>query len=137
MSFGNILPQINYRDRPAAYAVITSGDGKIAVVKGTRGYFLPGGGSLEGETPEETVRRELLEELARDIVITGKIGEAVQYYSAGDAHYKMKAIFFKAAFSGGRRGEAENELIWLDAKESEGAFFYQCHEWAIREGGCL
>jgi 8-oxo-dGTP pyrophosphatase MutT (NUDIX family) len=37
-------------------------------VKGTSGkFFLPGGGSLPEETAEETVRREIREELARSV----------------------------------------------------------------------
>ena len=66
VEFGDQLAGIKYRDRPAAYAVIKNIDGRIAAVRGTRGYFLPGSGSLPDEQPEATIKREILEELARD-----------------------------------------------------------------------
>ena len=62
--FGFENPDIEYEPRPAAYAVITDRQGRIAAVKGTRvGYFLPGGGSLSDETAEQTVAHEVREEL--------------------------------------------------------------------------
>ena len=133
MIFGSIISEIDYQARPAAYAVITNEDGKIAAVKGSSGYFLPGGGSLVNEMPEETVARELQEELARDVKIIEKIGEAIQYFSVGDEHYRMKAVFYKAAFAGEQKGKAEYDLYWLDAKEISGKFFHQCHGWAISQ----
>ena len=87
--FGNILTGIKYQDRPAAYAVITNEIGSIAAVKGNQHYFLPGGGSLSNETPEATIHRELREELARDVKLIRKIGEAIQYFSAGEEYYRI------------------------------------------------
>jgi len=65
-TFGVPLPGITYKPRPAAYALIFSREAAIATVEGKGGYFLPGGGSLPGEAPEETIQREVREELARD-----------------------------------------------------------------------
>jgi 8-oxo-dGTP diphosphatase len=45
--------------------VIINSKGMVAVVKSPKGYFLPGGGSLPGETPEDTVLREVREEVGR------------------------------------------------------------------------
>jgi 8-oxo-dGTP diphosphatase len=129
--FGKMLDGINYRERPAAYAVITDGDGRVAAVRGERGYFLPGGGSLDGETPEETVRREVLEELARTVRLVRKIGEATQYFSADDVHYRMRAVFYAAEFAGEHEGQAEYTLAWLGLPEIEESFFHECHVWAV------
>ncbi len=131
MIFGSIISGINYQERPAAYAVIMEVDGRIAAVKGKSGYFLPGGGSLTDEAPEETITREVREELARDVEITEKIGEVTQYFSVGDEHYRMKAVFYKAAFTSEQQGEAEHDLYWLNEKDVADGFFHECHKWAV------
>ena len=136
MEFGNQLEGIEYRERPAAYAVITNGDGKVAAVRGRRGnYFLPGGGSLPGEKPEQTIEREVREELARSVRLILKIGEAIQYFSVGESNYRMTAVFYQAEFASEQDGDAEHELEWLDREAMEESFFHECHKWAVRESG--
>ena len=61
--FGSPVQNIHYAERQAAYVVIIK-EGQAAVVKSRQKVFLPGGGSLPGETPEDTVVREVLEEVA-------------------------------------------------------------------------
>lgn len=129
--FGNIIAGTDYQDRPAAYAVITNEMGSVAAVKGKRGYFLPGGGAAPNETPQETIHRELREELARDVKLIGEIGAAIQYFSADETNYRMRAVFYRAEFITEPNAEAEHELFWLAPQEIEGKFFHQCHEWAI------
>jgi 8-oxo-dGTP pyrophosphatase MutT (NUDIX family) len=136
LEFGKQLAGVKYRDRPAAYAVITNGGGKVAAVRGKRGnYFLPGGGSLPGEKSEVTIEREVREELARNVRLILKIGEAIQYFSVGESNYRMTAVFYKAEFVGEREGKAEHELEWLDREAMEAKFFHECHKWAVRESG--
>ena len=135
--FGSPEPGVRYAERRAAYVVVADGDGRVAMVKSGRKHFLPGGGSLPGEAPEETVAREVSEELARGVRLTRRIGEAVQYfYSGADGlHYEMRATFFAGAFTDGARGGArEHELHWLPAAEAEEACFHACHAWAVRRG---
>ena len=58
MMFGARLEGVAYTERPAAYAVVAGENGTAATVRGASGMsFLPGGGSLPGETPEETLVR--------------------------------------------------------------------------------
>ncbi|HZS08485.1 MAG TPA: NUDIX domain-containing protein [Blastocatellia bacterium] len=132
MIFGSIIPGAAYQARPAAYAVITGDGGTIAVVGYKGRYFLPGGGSLPGEAPEETVEREVREELARGVRITGRISKAIQYFPADGRHYRMEAVFFAAEFTGEPTGEGEHQLHWLDPGEIEQAFFHESHAWAAR-----
>jgi 8-oxo-dGTP diphosphatase len=61
--FGTIVKDVEYQARGAAYALIVDDTGKIAAVKGKGGYFLPGGASLPGESSQDTIHRELQEEL--------------------------------------------------------------------------
>jgi 8-oxo-dGTP pyrophosphatase MutT (NUDIX family) len=61
---------------------------------------LPGGGSLPGETPEQTLVREVREELARGVRLVTQIGTARQFFYAAedDCHYDILAVFFLAEF---------------------------------------
>jgi 8-oxo-dGTP diphosphatase len=134
--FGSQEPNVQYTERRAAYIVIVDDDGRIAMVKGHRKYFLPGGGSGKGEAPEDTIIREAYEELARSVRLTRRIGEAIQYfYSAtDDRHYKMAATFFAGEFTDeALGGKGEHELHWLNPGEAEQACFHACHAWAIRQ----
>lgn len=136
--FGSRKPDVSYTERRAAYAVIMN-DGRVATVESQQKHFLPGGGSLAGESCEDTVIREACEELARSVRLIRKLDEVVQYFysAADDRYYKMRAVFFIAEFTnescGGGNDEGENELCWLARAEAEQSFFHECHAWAIRQ----
>jgi 8-oxo-dGTP pyrophosphatase MutT (NUDIX family) len=137
MTFGARRGGVKYRERPAAYAVVAGENGTLAAVRGAAGVvFLPGGGSLPGETPEETVVREVAEELARRVRLVSRIGEATQFFYApdDDCYYQMFAVFFRAEFPDEPSGQGEHELFWLPLSEAAGAWFHESHAWAAREG---
>ena len=133
--FGYVVEGATYQPRPAAYALIRDAEGQVAVVKTRRGYFLPGGGSDTGETPEQTVSREVREELGREVRIIGKVDEAIQYFSADGKYYRLEATFFEAEIEGEAAGDAEYELLWASPTTAEEEFFHQCHWWAINQSG--
>jgi 8-oxo-dGTP diphosphatase len=133
--FGAPEPGVQYAERRAAYVVITDA-GRVAVVEEAGKHYLPGGGAEGSETPEETVRREVHEELARGVRLIQKMGEVVQYfYSASDKrHYRMAAVFFTGELTDEEcGGVAELELSWLARAEAEAICFHECHAWAIRQ----
>jgi 8-oxo-dGTP pyrophosphatase MutT (NUDIX family) len=132
--FGSPEPGVRHMERLAAYVVINN-EGKVALVKDRRKLFLPGGGSLSGETPEETVVREVREELARNVRLIRRMGEAIQYFysTTDDRHYRMVATFFKGELSEASVGTGEHELHWLSVQEAERACFHACHAWAVRQ----
>jgi 8-oxo-dGTP diphosphatase len=78
-------------DRPlrvqrfGAYAVATDPDGRILLSKIARGYpgadrwHLPGGGTDHGETPEEALARELVEETGQHGRVTGLLEISHRY----------------------------------------------------------
>jgi 8-oxo-dGTP diphosphatase len=134
--FGFPEPNVQYTERRAAYVVIRTRDGQVAMVKSQQKYFLPGGGSLRGEAPEETVVREVSEELARGVRLIRRLGEATQYFysSADDRHYKMLAVFFAGEFTDEPgSGTGEHELRWLPVRKAEQSCFHACHAWAARQ----
>jgi 8-oxo-dGTP diphosphatase len=74
-----------YSDRIGARAVLINNEGQIALMHVTnRGYYkLPGGGMEKGEEIEETLRRELKEEVGVDSVeILSEIGQIDEYREA-------------------------------------------------------
>src|SRR5215471_20958831 len=93
--FGSRSSLTKYVARRAAYVVIID-RGRVAMVSNGQSRFLPGGGSLPGETPEMTVAREVREEIGMSLRLLHLIGRATQYfYSDEDVrHYEMAAVFF-------------------------------------------
>jgi 8-oxo-dGTP pyrophosphatase MutT (NUDIX family) len=133
--FGDSSPSTQYVERRAAYLVVING-GRVAMVKSRQKHFLPGGGSLPGESPEDTVVREVREELARGVRLFRRLGEAVQYFysSTDDRSFKMLATFLEGDFTDEGGGDAgEHELDWLPLTGIEQSCFHECHAWAIHQ----
>lgn len=135
-TFGVPVTGVPYEQRCAAYAVIRNRAGAIAAVHVPAGYWLPGGGSLAGETPEETVVREVREELGGTLRLVHKIGEALQYFFAASEgrYYAMQPVFFRAELIEESHGPAEYALCWLDVNHPGPCFFHACHDWAVQQG---
>lgn len=56
-------PNIKYRKRPGAYAIMTRNeDDKVGIVTDGRDLFYLGGGIEEGETKLQALKREFIEE---------------------------------------------------------------------------
>ena len=133
--FGSLDRNVQYSERQAAYVVVIR-NAKVAMVSSGQKHFLPGGGSMPGEGPEETVVREVHEELGRRVRLIRSLGEATQYfYSNGDdRHYKMLATFFAGEFTDDvSDGSGEHQLDWLSVTETDRACFHECHAWAVRQ----
>jgi 8-oxo-dGTP pyrophosphatase MutT (NUDIX family) len=135
--FGHFDSSLRYEDRRAAYAVIIPCAGVVVAIKGDGGkYWLPGGGSLPGETAAETVRREVREELGRDARLIEEIGQATQYFRAAaeGRNYKMEATFFLAEFTDDEQAKpCEHVLQRLPVNSMSDSFFHECHTWAVRQ----
>jgi 8-oxo-dGTP diphosphatase len=70
-----------------AAAVIVNGDGGVLLVKQTYGplnWELPGGAAEVGESPDETVLREVREETGLDVAVLHLTG----YYHETDADFR-------------------------------------------------
>lgn len=87
---------------------------------------------LVGETPEQTIAREVLEELGRQVKLHHELGQAIQFFYAGDEEcwYKMAACFFAAELQGEADGHGEYEIQWVDPILKRSDFFHECHVWA-------
>ena len=132
--FGVRQEGVAYRERSAAYAVLLGGRDTVAVVRGPAGRcWLPGGGCLPGESAEETVAREVREELGREIRLVQPAGQAIQFFYAANEgrHYRMRAWFFRAGLADGLAIPAGHELAWLPLPQAKMDFFHECHGWAV------
>src|SRR5215471_13622651 len=131
--FGHFDPYLRYKNRRAAYAVILANPCSVLAIKVRNKYWLPGGGSRDGETAEDTVVREVREELGRHVRLIEEIGKAIQYFHASEENcsYKMEATFFRAELVDGPTESAEYEISFPPITSVSTSFFHQCHEWAI------
>jgi 8-oxo-dGTP diphosphatase len=73
------VPEIPVRDPDGA--IVFDDSGKIALLHATKHnyYKLPGGGIEVGETSEQALKRECLEEIGCNVEITGELGFIVEY----------------------------------------------------------
>ena len=71
---------INFRRRKAVRGVIMDNEGKVAIIhaKNNNYYELPGGGVEEGESLEQGLMRECLEEAGCRIEIVRELGKTIE-----------------------------------------------------------
>ncbi|PIQ91308.1 MAG: ADP-ribose pyrophosphatase [Parcubacteria group bacterium CG11_big_fil_rev_8_21_14_0_20_39_22] len=115
-----------YKTRTAVRAVLFNDEGKMAFLYvGRDGYYkLPGGGVDEGESIEEALKREVVEEVGCNIEIGKEVGKVVEYKS----HFKIlqDSYVFLAKVTGGDcvpkftdfEKERGFELVWVTFDEA-------------------
>ena len=135
LEFGTRQANVDYVERPGAYAIIRNAASQVAIIRTPKGYFLPGGGVDRGEDMVATLRREVLEETGLGIEISREIGVAAQYLSAAKegVYYKKIGHFFLANFAErlSESFEAEHELLWMSFDKAAHALNHQFQVWAI------
>ena len=122
-----------YVDRPGAY-ILPIEDGKIALVCTPKGLFFLGGGMENGETREETIRRECLEETGC-MVSVGKLICSADAYTKhwGDVPYHPVQYYYLGAISPPVQPplEQDHQLLWLDFEDARGKLFSPMQNWAL------
>jgi len=107
-------PNVEYRDRFAARAVLKDGDGRIAVLFArARGYYkLPGGGVEQGEDMSLALARELLEEVGAEAEISGEVGRVEEWriLQDGALHQISDAFLMQVTGDIGEPDFTEKEL---------------------------
>ena len=133
--FGDQLESETYQPRPGAYGVLVGPSGRLAIVRTPKGDHLPGGGSLRGESPERTLRREALEEAGLRPGELSVIGEAWEYvYAAEEGMYycKQGVFFYGPANELAEAGqESDHELVWLSLDEALASLVHGSQRWAV------
>lgn len=122
-----------YFTRKGAY-ILPYKDGKIAVAKTPKGYFLLGGGLEPGEEEKESIVRECLEEVGCNALV----GEFLCSAEAFDVHPRKGFFHPVQSYYLGEISEPVCEpiekdhcLMWLDYEFLRGRMFSQIQNWAI------
>jgi 8-oxo-dGTP diphosphatase len=139
ITFGEKIEGIEYTSRPAVYGLFFHPEnGKVAVIQtGDGKYFLPGGGIEAGETHEECMKREALEEMGTEIELGPFLGQARRYfYSANEYKYYLSEGYFYLCEMIRQISlplEEDHTLIWLDPLDAETGLFHEHQGWAVKE----
>ncbi len=129
--FGMKREGSEYIPRPGVYAIITRSDGNIAVEEVDGKYFLLGGGLDAGETEDEGLRREIMEEVGRIIASSIFLGKANQFVDAKDGHFNKQGSFYKVELGENINVKFESELKWITKEEFKLKGAQQFQVWAV------
>ena len=134
--FGEKVDGITYVVREGVYGVVFNEVGKVAVIKNTFGYFLPGGGIEKGESLKDCLIREFKEETGYSIIAGKFIGKASKYYfSEAFNHYRHPVGYFYNVNLGRSVTELieeNHELLWVHPLECA-KLLYDHQYWAVEE----
>ena len=132
--FGIRLPGCSYVVRPSAYALVRAEDGRLAVVRERRGWFLPGGGIEGHEGPEGAAQREAREECGLVIEARGIVARATEivHSPSGNGGIDKDSFFIEAVVLRPTSAtEPDHELVWLTAEEAARRLSQKSHRWAV------
>jgi ADP-ribose pyrophosphatase YjhB (NUDIX family) len=126
-------------------------EGKVLLIKKGRGpyngmYDLPGGGVEFGETPEQTLRREFMEEtglVVEPLQLLAAVSNRVQYVNSSleveDLHHlgilyvvELAPSEDLSSLSEGPDGQDSLGAVWLDEEQLRGVQLSPFAERAIR-----
>lgn len=132
--FGERIEGVDYYHRVAVYGIAKNSKGRVATIRTPNGYFLPGGGIEKGETHEQCLHREFIEETGYKIAIGDYIGGADLYHKSkkgkhiyGIGHFYCVELEEKIA----EKIEEDYELVWLESKECVNKLFLEHQAWAV------
>ena len=125
----------SYSDREGAYFIVIK-ENRIGVIKTPKGYFLLGGGIDEGESHEQALKRECLEEAGYTVNIKQKLCSAetytkhpkigyfhpIQTYYIGELIEKVQVPI-----------ESDHEFMWVEYEQLKGKMFAEMQNWAIEQ----
>ena len=109
----------------------------MAIMRVDHRAFLPGGGANPGESWEDTVRREVVEEMGWSLRKAERIAESVEYLQpSGDRiGTRIEATFVRAEL--GERVaepiETDHHLDWLDPRDAAEILTHRSHAWIVAE----
>ena len=126
---------VNYIDRVGVYLVPMK-EGEIGVVKTSKGYFLLGGGLDNGESHEECIKRECLEEVGYTVSVGNKVCSAEMYCehpTIGYFHpiqtYYVGEVLEQISIA----VEDDHEFVWVDFNELVNNMYLKMQSWALEQ----
>ncbi|MCO7124531.1 NUDIX domain-containing protein [Sporolactobacillus shoreicorticis] len=124
--------------RKGAYAVIFKGNHAALIRANGDQYFLPGRGIECGETNEQCLKRELLEETGCTIDEIRYLGYAQRYFLStlpvarpmvGDGYFYTARLGEQVQ----QPTEHDNFLEWIDVLACDQLLFHEHQAWAVQE----
>jgi len=123
--------------RESAYVLGIRDDGCLAVVRTSQGTFLPGGGIESGETPQEAITREALEECGLIIQPGAWVVCAIQFVYAEQekTHFEKRSTFLDGVIVGfdSTYCEPDHELVWVEAEEATRILAHESQRWVVKQ----
>lgn len=134
--FGDKVENVKFKSRYGVHAIVEK-NGNFCLVQAPNGaFFLPGGEIEPGESQEEALKRELIEEIGADDVIVGDfIGQANEYFysSHRDQHYYNPAYFYSLNSFNINKAPLEdfNKVLWFTYDEAVKLLKRGSHKWGL------
>ena len=135
---GKKIENTIYNKRPGAYVIIESDeDDKIAIATDAVGvYFFLGGGIEENETPEEALKREVIEESGyslKNIILFDKV--ASWCYSETKGYMDVEATIYIANFDKkvAKPIEEDHEIIWVNPLEYKNKLYHEYQRYILNK----
>jgi 8-oxo-dGTP diphosphatase len=127
----------DYRDRESVYGIALDDSGRVLLVWTKGKLVLPGGGVDAGETPEEALCREILEETGWKVSIRREVCRANQYIisrSKGRASNKHGRFYLvKLEEHVGAPTEYGHDPLWVDGEEAVRRLYREFQRWALQQ----
>lgn len=134
--FGRPTPGRDHKPRPGAYAILLDAGGRLLVVEEDGRLYLPGGGLDPGESAEEALHREFLEEAGYTVAIERHVGRANEFVAdeTPNTAFNKHCLFFAVTLTGGTGvpGIATNHPRWVPVAEALATLSNEAHRWAVR-----
>lgn len=135
---GKKIENTIYNKRPGVYVIIESDeDDKIAIATDAVGvYFFLGGGIEENETPEEALKREVIEESGyslKNIILFDKV--ASWCYSETRGYMDVEATIYIANFDKkvAKPIEEDHEIIWVNPLEYKNKLYHEYQRYILNK----
>jgi 8-oxo-dGTP diphosphatase len=124
------VPTVKERQRIAAYGVCQDADGRLLLARASpaltlRGrWFLPGGGVQHGESPPDSLRREITEESGLTVVLGPLLDvlSDVRTLPDGTSLHTVRLVYRVDSWEGTLRPEADgttDAVGWYTREEME------------------
>lgn len=133
--FGARQPGRDYTPRPGSYALVFNDKGEILIVEEHGFYWLPGGGLEAGESHEQGLRREMLEETGYAVEILGELGRANEFTQdpVNKRFHNKHCAFYRVRLVGESTGPrvADNHPSWMAVEAALSKLYDETHRWAV------
>ncbi|HLQ39758.1 MAG TPA: NUDIX hydrolase [Tetragenococcus sp.] len=137
--FGKKEAGKDYRARYGAYIIISrSNNQEVILVQAPNGaFFLPGGEIEKNETHQQTIDREMLEEVGFKVTVSEYLGEAKEYFysSHRDTYFAHPGYFYVASDfkEVAPPTEKTNHLHWVSPDDAMLLLKRGSHRWALQK----